>query len=337
MADLNKKFDLAKTMIDEAKRIAIVAHVRPDGDAIGSLFGLGLGLEVLGKEVQFVLQDQPSKTFIDVPKFDQIQHSIEEPVDLIISTDSSDMERIGSVFSEETFNKRSKENRPLVDINFDHHPTNTEFATVNIVNSEAVAASVLVYQYLRYAEVAISKPIAETILSGIITDTLGFRTQNMNSEALKIAADLVEYGADISAISFKLMAEKDLNAVKLWGLAINKIHYKHDILWATIRIADKKQANYLGNDDADLINLLSSIKESNIAICFIEQPNDEIKVSWRAKKGFDVSKVALSFGGGGHVPAAGATISGDFEESVDRVLAKTIEYMKEDQETSLTS
>ena len=329
---LNEKFSLAKSLIDNASRIAIVSHIRPDGDAIGSLLGLGLGLEILGKEVQFVLQDTPSKSFIDVPKFDQIKHSITSPVDLIISTDASDMERIGTVFSEEIFEERTALNQPLIDINIDHHPTNTNFGQVNIVNSEAVAASIIVYQFLRYLGIDITKPIAETILSGIITDTLGLRTQNMNSEALRIAAELVDFGADISSISFKLMAEKKLNAIKLWGLAINKINYKNDILWATLRIADKKQAKYLGNDDADLINLLSSIKESNVAICFIEQPNDEIKVSWRAKKGYDVSRVALCFGGGGHVPAAGATVSGDFEESVDRVLAKTVEFMKEDQE-----
>ena len=323
-----EKFLAAKSLIDEAETIAIVSHVRPDGDAIGSLFSLGLGLELLGKKVQFVLQDTPGNAFADIPKLDQIQHSIEMPVDLIISTDASDMERIGSVFSEELFNARTSQQRALIDINIDHHPTNTNFGEINIVNSEAVAASIIVYQLLCYLGVDIPKSIAETILSGIITDTLGLRTQNMNSEALRIAADLVDLGADISTISFKLLNEINLNAVKLWGLALNKINYKHGILWATIRIADKKQANYTGNDDADLINLLSSIKESNIAICFIEQPHDEVKVSWRAKKGFDVSKVALSFGGGGHVPAAGATIAGDFEETVDRVLAKTIETIK---------
>lgn len=327
-----EKFNAAKSLIDEAETIAIVSHVRPDGDAIGSLFGLGLGLELLGKKVQFVLQDHPGNAFADIPKLDQIQHSIETPVDLIISTDASDMERIGSVFSEELFNSRSDEQRALVDINIDHHPTNTNFGEVNIVNSKAVAASIIVYQLLCFLGIDITKSIAETILSGIITDTLGLRTQNMNSEALRIAAELVDLGADISTISFKLLNEINLNAVKLWGLAINKINYKHGILWATIRIADKKQANYTGNDDADLINLLSSIKESNIAICFIEQPNDEVKISWRAKKGYDVSQVALSFGGGGHVPAAGATVAGDFEETVDRVLAKTIETMKESQE-----
>jgi len=95
------------------------------------------------------------------------------------------------------------------------------------------------------------------------------------------------------------------------------------LLWATLTLEDRKSVNYPGRDDADLINLLASIKGVDIALIFIEQTNGSVKVSWRARSGFDVSKIAFRFGGGGHKPAAGADIEGDLEDIKYEVLEAT--------------
>ena len=95
------------------------------------------------------------------------------------------------------------------------------------------------------------------------------------------------------------------------------------MVWTSLSLEDRKLADYTGRDDADLINVLSMIKESDISLVFVEQTNGTVKISWRARPGFDVSKIAMQFGGGGHIPASGAEIKGELERVQEEVLKAT--------------
>jgi phosphoesterase RecJ-like protein len=299
--------------IQKADRILIISHNRPDGDAVGTLIGLGLILEEIGKEVNLVLEDGVPIVFHHLTGYEMVISEAAGVYDLIIVLDSSDIDRIGSVLDDY--------GEP--DVNIDHHPTNTHFAKLNLVDEEAVATAEMVYEIALSLSLPIPKPAAEGLLTGILTDSLGFRTSNSSPKALRIAAELQEKGADLPYLYRKALIEKSIEAMKYWGQGLSKLVLENRLVWTTLSLEDRKVADYSGRDDADIINVLSTIRDADICLIFVEQTNGTIKVSWRAQPGFDVSQVALKFGGGGHKPAAGAEIKGELEQVQQDVLEVT--------------
>jgi phosphoesterase RecJ-like protein len=148
---------------------------------------------------------------------------------------------------------------------------------------------------------------------------------------LRIAADLQEQGADISMIHRKALLERSYEAVKYWGAGLSKAQKEGRLVWATLSLEDRDSVGYPGRDDADLVNILSTIKETDICIVFVEQRGGSVKISWRARPGFDVSRVALQFGGGGHKPAAGAEIRGELENIKGDVIRATKRILEEEE------
>jgi phosphoesterase RecJ-like protein len=213
------------------------------------------------------------------------------------------------------------------DINIDHHPTNTNFAKINLVDSMAVATSEILFNLLTYTGLPITCEVATALLTGIVTDSLGFRTSNMTSEVLRISAELMDKGGNLPELYRKSMVNRSFEATKFWGIGLENLEKKDRLVWTTLTIAERKEVNYPGRDDADLINVLSSINGVDIAVIFVEQPNDKVKVSWRAQPGFDVSKIATQLGGGGHSPASGAEIDGNIDEVKSKVLKLTSELL----------
>jgi len=305
---------IASHRLKKAQNILVVSHVRPDGDAVGSLLALGLALQSAGKDVQMVLTDGVPSTFRYLPGSDQVRKRPEGNFDLIIVVDSSDSERVGEAL----------DNYPKPDLNIDHHITNLDFAEINLVNHEAVATTEILTECLPQWGYPINQPIAINLLTGLITDTLGFRTSNMTPKALRVAATLVEIGElDLPNLYRKALLNRSYNAIRYWGAGLNKLKFEDRLVWTTLTMEERQEVNYPGRDDADLINVISTIEEAEIALIFIEQPNGNIKISWRAKPGFDVSQIALQFGGGGHKPAAGAELEGPLEDVQPIVLEAT--------------
>ena len=305
-------------LVSRADRILIISHIRPDGDAVGSILGLGLILEELGKEVSLVLEDGVPKVFTHLTGSDRIIKEAIGVFDLVIVVDSSDIERIGSVLDDY--------GEP--DVNIDHHPTNTQFAKLNLVRDNAVATVEIIFDLVQELSYPINLPIAEALLTGLLTDSLGFRTSNTNPQTLRIAAELMEVGANLPNLYRKAMLEKSIEAVKYWGRGLSGIQMEDRLVWASLSLEDRIAADYPGRDDADLINVLARIKETDISVVFVEQKNGSVKVSWRSRPGFDVSVVATQFGGGGHKPAAGADIKGDLKRVQEEVLEATRKSLK---------
>ncbi|MEA2007988.1 MAG: bifunctional oligoribonuclease/PAP phosphatase NrnA [Chloroflexota bacterium] len=302
-----------KAKIDSASRILIVSHLRPDGDAVGSLLGLGLFLEGMGKDVNMVLEDGVPTTFHHLTGSNQVY---KEPIgiyDLMIVLDCSDISRVGDVLDEY--------GQP--DVNIDHHPTNTFFAHFNVVNPKAVATAEMLVDLLMAFDIPLTQEIAAPLLTGIIMDTLGFRTSNMTPKALRMAAKLQEAGADLPTLYRRALFQRSYEALQYWGAGLSKIERDGRLIWTTLSLADRRKIGYPGRDDADLVNVLSSVEDMDICVIFIEQSDGTVKVSWRAKLGFDVSSVAIQFDGGGHKPAAGATIQGQLDNVKEDVLKAT--------------
>jgi len=296
-----------------AQRVLVASHIRPDGDAVGSLIGLGLSLQDLGKEVQMVLSDGIPKIFRHLPGSDQVKKRPSGSFDMTLVVDCSDLERTGNSLSD----------NPIPDVNLDHHPTNTGFARYNLVDEKAVATSEILAEYLPKFGFPISKQVADALLFGMITDTLGFRTNNMTAKALQLAAQLMEAGGDLPRLYQRGLLSRTFEAALYWGAGLSDLKREGRMLWATLALDDRRAVGYPGNDDADLISLLSTIEGSDVVIIFVEQGNGNVKVSWRSQPDFDVSEVALNFGGGGHAAAAGASIKGDLKDIQANVLVIT--------------
>lgn len=303
----------ANQQMRTAQRSLILSHIRPDGDAIGSLLGLGLSLQALGKDVQMVLADGVPANFRGLHGSNQIRNHPEGAFDLIVVVDCSDLKRVGNALNGYV--------RPH--INIDHHPTNLNFAGINLVETEAVATAEMLAQFLSRFDFPITPQVADALLYGLIADTLGFRTYNMTPRALRIAADLMEAGGDLSNLYYRALIRRSFEAARFWGAGLSTLQRQGRVIWASLTQADRRAVGYQGRDDADLINVLSTIEDADVAIVFVEQANDRIKVSWRAQPGIDVSKIALQFGGGGHAAAAGAEIEGTLEQVQAQVLAVT--------------
>ncbi len=307
-----------KQRLSQANRILIVSHIRPDGDAIGSMLGLGLSLQATGKHVQMVLADGVPKEFHHLTGSEQIEKRPEGVFDLIIAVDSSDLERLGTALEE----------YPPPTINIDHHISNLNFGAINLVDSHAAATAQMLARYLPIWELPLTQPGAEALLTGLITDSIGFRTPNVTPETMRVAADLIEAGADITDLYQKALIDRSYVSIRYWRYGLQSMQLEDGLVWATLTLEDRQAADYPGNGDADLINVLTSIQEADIAVTFIEQNNEKTKVSWRAKPGFDVSKAASHFGGGGHKLAAGAVIRGDLETIQADVLKATHALLK---------
>jgi bifunctional oligoribonuclease and PAP phosphatase NrnA len=298
--------------------LLVASHVRPDGDAVGSLLGLGLALQSGGKKVQMVLADGVPSAFRHLPGTDQIQTGIKGDFDTFITVDCADFRRTGRIFADVR--------KP--DINIDHHITNEKYGELNLIEGEEVATSAILTNHLPGWGFTITAPIAAALLTGIITDTLGFRTSNVTPEALRQAAALMETGVDMPDLYMRGLVRRSFAATRYWGGGLLHLARKDGIVYAMLSLEDRKSADYSGDDDADLINVISAVDGFKIGMIFVEQPKGQVKISWRAlEPGIDVSKVAVHFGGGGHAAAAGADVKGTLDEVIKAALASTQEML----------
>jgi phosphoesterase RecJ-like protein len=318
-----------RRQFEDARSILIVSHVRPDGDAVGSLLGLGLALEQAGKSVRMTLADGVPHNLRHLAGSARVHRSAGDlaQADLVVVLDCSDLPRTGGVLGIR-----------VPDVNIDHHITNLNFAHTNLVLGSQVATCAIVAEYLNSWGLSYNKDIAAALLTGIVTDTIGFRTSNVTPEALRLSAMLMEHGAELPELYTRALVSKTYEAARYWGLGLGRLQQEdvispaataseepsepNRIVWTTLTLADRQAAQYPGNDDADLVNQLSAI-DGDIAVIFVEQKNGRVKVSWRSRPGIDVSQIALQFGGGGHAAAAGAEISGTLEEIQHNVLEAT--------------
>ncbi len=309
--------NVMRQAFEAAHSILIVSHIRPDGDAIGSLIALGLALQHSGKNVQMVLSDGVPSSFRFLEGSSRVRTQPEGGFDLIAVVDCSELGRV--------------ENAPngvlaegiVPDINIDHHVTNTRFARINHIVEDAVATCEILTELIPALGLTITPAVANALLAGIITDTLGFRVAGMRPKTLRISADLMEAGANLHEIYRFSLLQRSFQAARYWGAGLSTLQREGRMLWAVLSVADRRAVGYSGRDDADLINVLSSIHDIDISLIFVEQTDGRVKISWRAQPGYDVSKVATQFGGGGHVAASGAEIAGSLEEVQRAVLAAT--------------
>jgi bifunctional oligoribonuclease and PAP phosphatase NrnA len=304
--------------INAANNILVVSHVRPDGDAVGSLLGLGLALQKAGKNVEMVLSDGVPAFFAHLPGAGQVRTAPQVEFDLFITVDCADFKRTGSQFQ----SMRKPE------INIDHHVTNEKYGQINVIVPEAVATCAILTDYIPHWGLDIDADIAASLVTGIVTDTLGFRTANTSPASLRQCAALMETGIDMPELYNRALNRRKISGARYWGVGLSSLKSEHDIVYGTLTLEDRQRSGYGGNDDADLINIISTIEDHAVGMVFVEQTDGHVKISWRAlQPGVDVSPVAKHFKGGGHPAAAGADIPGTLSELQPLVLETTREML----------
>ena len=307
-----------KERLARSRNVVVASHIRPDGDAIGSLLALGLALRDAGKSVQMVLVDGVSFSFRHLEGSELIVKEASGEHDTFITVDCADFKRVGKAF----------EDFGPPDINIDHHKTNERFGKLNLIEPDEVATAAILATHLPEWGYQITKPVAAALLTGIVTDTLGFRTSNTNPSALRLCATLMETGVDMTDLYMKALVKKSFPAARYWGSGLSRLEQKNGIVWASLTVEDRKKSGYGGNDDADLINMISAIEGNKVGMIFVEQNDHHVKISWRALvPGVDVSQVAKHFNGGGHAAAAGADIPGVLADIEPLVLKTTQEML----------
>lgn len=313
-------------LIREAETILCVSHVKPDGDAVGSLLGMGWLLRELGKRPTLALQDPVPVEHLVLPGATEIitrKHAeyraevVDKPFDLVICLDASSPDRMG-----DAYNPAVHGNAPLLVI--DHHITNTYFGTVNWVAPDCAATAQMVAYLADALGVELRGNLAQCLLTGVVTDTLCFRTSNTDARVLEIAMRLMQGGADLAKITQRTVNRRPFNMIKLWSLILPTVRLQDGVIWATATpdvfvksghpAGDIGLASYLVTaDEADMSAVLIQLAD--------EKGSPSVECSFRAKPGYDVSKVAFALGGGGHPAAAGCTVPGTLEEVTPRVLA----------------
>ncbi len=306
-------FDAARPLLATSRHILLVSHIAPDGDAIGSLLGLAWLLRDQGKQVTPASQDGVPKALQFLPGWMTIVERSTQPVDLVIALDSSDADRMGAAFHA----ARSGQT-PL--INVDHHITNLNYGSVNIVDPHATSTAEVVYAMASALQWPIGPEAAQCLLTGLVTDTRGFRTSNVTAQTLGIAQELMEAGASLSIIAEGVLERRDFDTICIWGEALAAAQVIDRIIWTAIPLSMRGRCNGVQQSDSGLANFLVGADEADVAVVLSEREGNRVDVGLRARPGWDVAQVALSLGGGGHPRAAGCTLVAPLAEAEERVL-----------------
>lgn len=316
-ADVRSFLDL----IDRSKKVVLTCHVRPDGDALGSTLGFFHLLKSLGKEAKIVVPDQPPKTLAFMPgykniaiytKYDPYCSRIVGEADLIICCDFNKPSRQDQMAS---LIQDAKCKKVLVD----HHQDPDYFCDLTFSYPDMSSTCELVFRIIAamglYSDM--NKPCAESLLTGIVTDTRNFSVNIKHLDIYEILMRLIEKGADKDKIVKEAMMTRSLSSVKLQAFAISECMEILEPQHCAIITLDKdalKRYHYEKGDTEGLVNVPLEIR-GMISSFFLREDADYIRISARSVDNFPVSKVCEDlFGGGGHLQAAGGEFVGSLEE-----------------------
>ena len=303
----------ATRVLDSAARILLVTHLQPDGDAIGSLLGFGNALRMRGRTIDMAVDDGVPDFLRWLSGADTVKRGLTEGSwDVMVSLDSSDEERSGDCGIYGRANSR------LV-INVDHHPSNTMFGDMHIVVPDAVSTTEIVQDWLSRMGQSLTTEIAEPLLVGLVTDTLGFRTSNVTSRTLMLAQALLATGASLSTAVARTLNSKSYKSIALWKRVLSSVALDDGLISGMISREDWKAAGFDEASDTGLVGYLIATDEAKVAVVYKERADGQVEISLRSKPGYNVSTAAVSLGGGGHTQASGATIPGPLNTAQARV------------------
>ena len=313
--------------IESHPSIALISHIMPDGDTLGSALALAMHLKAAGKEVALFCEHPvpPTYLFLSMSEAFRLAGSWDaqkERYPLVIAIDCSDLERLGTC-------------RPIYDgaectVNIDHHISNEHYARINLVDQNAAAVGEMIFSLIREAGGAVEKPMAEALYSAISTDTGNFSYSNTAPATHHIAAELLECGIDVYTLNNILFRTHSLGRTRLLALVLATLEMHREGTVALL-IATDDMMRVSGAEESEtegMINFAREIDTVEVGILFRVRGDGTVKVSFRSKEYVDVSALAKSFGGGGHTRAAGCTIQGDLAEAKKQIMDRLLPMME---------
>lgn len=313
--------DNIKEEINKAKDIVILTHENPDGDAVGSALAMYLTLKKMNKEVDVIIPEY-SNVFKFLPGAESTKKEGKEtPYDLAISVDVTGIKRLNG-FSKYFENAITK-------IQIDHHEVNDMFADYNFVNPASPACAQILILVIEQLGVEIDKQIGTCLLTGIITDTGGFKYEGVSAETFEFVSWLLAKGVNVSDIYKRVLQVKSRANFELRKLIIDRMEFLHDnkITFTYITSKDMQKVNAMPGDHEGLVEVGRDIEGVEVSI-FLRQTEKGYKASLRANNYVNVSDVALLFNGGGHMRAAGCDMTGNLEQCKEKIIKEVEKYIK---------
>ena len=307
--------------VRDAGSIAISGHIRPDGDCVGSVMGLYLYLKKTLPETEIdVYLEKPADIFHCINHIEDIKSeiNINKIYDVFLALDCSD-DRLGDA-------------RPLFEsarrkINIDHHISNPGCGDLSIVEPERSSTAELLYDLMDAEQV--DEEIATALYIGIIHDTGVLRYSNTSPRTLRIVAELIKFGFDFSSIIESTFYEKTYLQTQIMGRAIlESVRFMHDK--CIVSMVSRRMMEFYQVTPGDLdgiVNQLQTVRGVECAIFMYETGTLEYKVSLRSNGRVDVASVAMKFGGGGHVRAAGCTMNGTYHDNINNLSIEIAEQL----------
>lgn len=309
-------------VIKNASSIFIAAHISPDGDCVGSQLALAHALRSMGKQVTLALDDKIPDNLNFLDGYKEIAPREPGAQELFIYVDGSDSRRYGKALNREKIGVR-----PVILI--DHHATNEPFGDYNLVDMHAASTAEIVYELVLALDVPITESISQALLTGIVTDTLGFRTASTTPDTLEKATVLLRDGGSIPEIIDRVYNRRSYNSLRILGHAITHSQLAEGVIWSAIDYKTMQSFGLNGNGTSGIVNQLLTVAEAKIAFFIVEKPDGRGDLGLRSRAGVDISGVAIRLGGGGHKQASGAMLPPPFETAAQRVLeAIRAEFLK---------
>ena len=306
-------FSTAVSMLRNADKILILTHRNPDGDTLGSGFALLRALRQLGKRARLLNADSINE------KYSHLYEGLSEDdfeEEFIVSVDVAEKKLLGDLMEKYA---------DKVDLSVDHHGTGKLFAKNTYCESESASACEILYEIIKALGVKIDKGIADCIYTGCSTDTGCFKYSNVTARTHRIAAELIEYGADHSKINEKMFDTKSMNSIMLERMCYETLESFGDGKVAVITVT-KEMLRKSGTDKSalDAIKPITrQIEGVEIGLTVKEEDNGAAGISIRTSENYDASAICAHFGGGGHIRAGGCEI----KDTTENAKEKVIEYI----------
>ena len=300
-----------------ARRPLLVSHRKPDGDTLGGMMAVYNWLRDQGREAYAFCVDAPSSAYSYFPRIREMQKNPEvfndEAVDMICVFDAGDLQYAGIDAYVAGMAKR-----PFI-ANFDHHVTNTSFGDANLVVTDASSTAEVVHAFFIANDVEVTQAMATCLMTGLLTDTSNFTNPATTVKSLEIASDLLLKGVSMRDITRRLMRNKPVAALKLWGRALERLRWDAARKVATTALLRKDFEEHPIDDEhlEGLSNFLNHVLKADVVLVLKETTDGKVKGSYRSATDVDVAELAKAYGGGGHKKAAGFTVAGAIKEHED--------------------
>lgn len=308
--------------INKAETILILSHENPDGDAIGSSVGLCLALLNMGKKAEVLMNEYPAN-FSFLPGIENIKEEASfEKYDMAIVVDCPDINRVYKEYR--TYFEKAK-----VTAEFDHHSKNSMFADYNIVNHVSPACAEILVSSFEYLNIEITRDIATNLLTGIITDTGGFKNSGITEETFEFAGWALSKGVNLPVIYREAMMVTTKTKFEAEKLTMQRLEFYEDgkVAFTYMTKEDDEKIGIEPGDHDGIVEIGRNIKGVEVSIFLYEKEDGSFKVSLRSNDYVDVADVCMMFGGGGHIKAAGCTIEMKLEDAKKAILAEVKKHL----------